>query len=213
MYVKTDPDGVSNPQQYTLGQLRRDNPSVQFDRVIPLNVLEEFNVYPVQDTPQPEFNAYVETPVQSFQLIDGTWTQVWTVTPLSPSHAAFNLIEKVADERYEKETAGIVWLSPTDGKLWYIATDLDSQGRIDSSVAAVDRGLRVDGSVWKTAEINPSTGGFTLAYRSTTNAEIQEWGDLVGTYVQKCFTAEANTVNKIMMGDFTADFETEFNAL
>lgn len=213
LYVKTDIDGLSNPRRYTLGELRRDNPSVQFGTTIPLNVLEEFNVYPLMDMAYPAYDPLTQDLVESFVLNGSTWERHWTVTSLPINQIVFNLIDKVAKDRFSKETAGIIWPDPQTGRLWYIATDLDSQSRIDASVSAVERNIRVENSVWKTAEINPSTGAFTLTYRPTTNAEIQIWAELVASYVQKCFTAEANTVNKIMLGDFSADFETEFAAL
>ena len=212
MYVKTDPDGVSNPRRYTLGELRRDNPSTQFPKNIPQEILEEYNVYELHDAEPPEYDCCTQQLVESWTLDGDVWTRTWTIESLPVNQIAMNLVEKVADQRYAKETSGIIW-PDSQGKLWYIATDLDSQGRIDSAVSTVERGDRVENSIWKTAEINPQTGGFTLTYRPTTNAEILTWGTMVAEYVQKCFTAEANTVNKIMAGDFTADFQTEFDAL
>jgi hypothetical protein len=67
------------PVQYTLGQLRRDNPQTSFPKNIPDSLLAEYDVYPVQASLYPSVdhtkNVTEGTPV----LIDGVWTQVWEI--------------------------------------------------------------------------------------------------------------------------------------
>ena len=214
LYVKTDPDGISNPVRYTLGELRRENPSTKFPRVIPENVLEEYYVFPlIEDLDEPDFDPLSQKLVEDIFHDGEKFVRRYVVEDLPLMQAISNRIEQVAKERFAKETGGIVWVDSSTGKLWYIATDLDSQGRINAAKTAVDQGFRVDGSVWKTAEINPSTGAFTLTYRPTDNAEISQWAQLVHTHVQKCFTAEALVNNKIFQGDFSSSFQQEFDSL
>lgn len=214
LYVKTDPDGISNPVRYSLGELRRENPTTSFPRVIPENVLEEYNVYPLlEDLTKPEFDPCAQRLMEVIEHDGTNFVRRYQIENLPIPQVIANKVEKVAQERFAKETGGIIWLDTNSGKLWYIATDLDSQGRINAAKTAVDQGFRVDGSVWKTAEINPSTGEFTLTYRPTTNAEITAWAQLVHTHVQKCFTAEGMVNNKLFQGDFSSSFQQEFDSL
>jgi hypothetical protein len=71
------------PENYTIEQLRRDNPQVSFPKAIPDDTLAEYDVYPVTPTDQPvvEYtqNVVEGTPTQQ----DGEWVQVWDVTDAS----------------------------------------------------------------------------------------------------------------------------------
>lgn len=66
---------------YSIGHLRRDNPSVSFPREMSVERMTEWGVYPVSPTPQPEHDGMTQnleegTPV----LVNGEWVQVWNVT-------------------------------------------------------------------------------------------------------------------------------------
>lgn len=78
-------------QQYTLRQLRRDNPQTSFPRDIPADVLAEFDVYKVKQTPAPEIDSRVYRHTQTVQLVDGEWTQVWQVVQLPLDQAEANI--------------------------------------------------------------------------------------------------------------------------
>lgn len=73
---------------YSIAQLRRDHPNVSFPLRPTDAVLAEWGVYPVAASPRPERddtkNVAEGTPV----LIDGVWTQVWTVTDATPQQLA-----------------------------------------------------------------------------------------------------------------------------
>lgn len=78
MYVR-----VTNgqPEIYTIGQLRRDNPQVSFPRDIPNALLASYDVYPVTQAAVPDHDALTQTVAASTPaLVDGVWTQDWTVT-------------------------------------------------------------------------------------------------------------------------------------
>ena len=57
MYIKL----INNiPAQYTISQLRRDNPNVSFPDEIPNNTLVEYDVYPLYTTVRPEGDVVTE---------------------------------------------------------------------------------------------------------------------------------------------------------
>jgi hypothetical protein len=77
MYIKLT-NGI--PENYSIGQLRRDNPQTSFPKNIPDSTLADFSVYPIQVITKPEVdytkNVTEGTPVNQ----DGQWAQVWNVT-------------------------------------------------------------------------------------------------------------------------------------
>lgn len=88
MFIKTT---NGTPETYTIGQLRRDNPQTSFPRDIPADVLAEFNVYKVKQTPAPEIDSKTHRHTQTVQLVDGEWTQVWDVVQLHLDQAEANI--------------------------------------------------------------------------------------------------------------------------
>lgn len=77
MYIKLT-NGV--PEIYSIGKLRRDNPSVSFPAKPPKELLAKWDVYSLKTTSEPECDELTQvvseaTPVQ----IDGVWTQQWAV--------------------------------------------------------------------------------------------------------------------------------------
>jgi len=76
------------PENYSIGQLRRDNPQVSFPKSIPDDTLAEYDVYPLKPTDRPEVdytkNVAEGTPVQQ----GGEWVQVWDVTDASAEEVA-----------------------------------------------------------------------------------------------------------------------------
>ena len=80
------------PENYTLAQLRRDNPNVSFPKDIPAETLASFGVYPVKRTDPPEHNpltqiVHVIDPVQT----EGDWVQQWETLDLPKDQAAENI--------------------------------------------------------------------------------------------------------------------------
>lgn len=71
------------PENYTIGQLRKDNPNTSFPRQIPPATLEAYGMYPVFDTPQPA-TTELQTAVQSGYEQDakGNWVKTWVVRDL-----------------------------------------------------------------------------------------------------------------------------------
>lgn len=79
------------PETYTIGRLRRDNPTDSFPRVISAETLARYNVYPVTPTPAPLIDSKTQRHVQEAQLVDDAWVQVWTVEPLPEQQAGANV--------------------------------------------------------------------------------------------------------------------------
>jgi hypothetical protein len=89
------------PENYSIGQLRRDNPQVSFPKNIPDDTLAEYSVYPLTLTDQPTYDQATHrieegTPV----LVDSAWTQAWNVIALTAEEIA----QKQADHAAQVET-------------------------------------------------------------------------------------------------------------
>jgi len=91
------------PENYSIGQLRRDNPQVSFPKIIPDEVLADYDVYPLKPTDRPQVdhtkNVAEGTPAQQ----DGEWVQVWDVTDASEEEIAQRTAEKEASVRSERD--------------------------------------------------------------------------------------------------------------
>ncbi len=94
------------PETYTIGQLRRDNPQVSFPKNIPDSTLAEYNVFPVVLTDRPDGEVVEEaTPA----LVNGKWTQQWTVRSMTAEELAAykqQARESINAIRDQKETEG-----------------------------------------------------------------------------------------------------------
>jgi hypothetical protein len=112
------------PENYSIGQLRRDNPQVSFPKTIPDAVLADYDVYPLQPTDRPQVdhtkNVSEGTPVQQ----DGEWVQVWDVTDASEEEIAQRTAEKAASVRSERDylLTSCDWTqlpdAPVDQQVW-----------------------------------------------------------------------------------------------
>jgi len=68
------------PETYSIGQLRRDNPSVSFPKQPSDALLADWDVYPYTVMPQPDYDSLVQRCVASpFEQVSGAWIQAWTV--------------------------------------------------------------------------------------------------------------------------------------
>ena len=78
MFVKLTNDQIDQ-YPYTVGDLRRDNPSTSFPHQIPDEVFAEYGVVKVKATDQPSFDNLVERPKELLPVLtDGEWVQQWT---------------------------------------------------------------------------------------------------------------------------------------
>jgi hypothetical protein len=107
MYIKLT---NGTPENYSIGQLRHDNPQTSFPKNIPDNVLAEWGVYPLLKTEKPvddyTKNVAEGTPAQQ----EGQWVQVWTVTDATAEEVA----ERTASQATEIRTQRTQLLSKCD---------------------------------------------------------------------------------------------------
>lgn len=80
IYALISSDGTIATYPYNLAQLRRDNPDVSFPADMSDEVMLEFGVSKVLAVPQPDYDLATENVVEGTPvLLDGAWSQVWTV--------------------------------------------------------------------------------------------------------------------------------------
>ena len=82
-----------NPAKYTLGQLRRDNPQTSFPKLIPDEMLADYDVYLYTRTGRPKYDPMTE---QCFdagfeQDAEGNWVQGYSVEPVEQEIAERNI--------------------------------------------------------------------------------------------------------------------------
>ena len=80
------------PEIYSIGQLRRDNPNTSFPKVPSDALLADWGVYPytVQDQPAVDYLTQTTT-ASALTQTNGAWTQGWEVTDLPTEDAARNI--------------------------------------------------------------------------------------------------------------------------
>jgi len=74
-YVKVT-DGVAT--EYSLNELRKDNPNVSFPKVPTEETLAEYGVHPVSELPRPKADVVEKGPIVN---INGAWVQTWAERP------------------------------------------------------------------------------------------------------------------------------------
>lgn len=112
------------------------------------------------------------------------------------------LVAAIASRRYLLETGGLIWNGV------FIATDRESQGKIERHRSAARDGLRKDGAVWKCDD--PLTG--LPQFRPTSNAEMEELGALVFNYVQNTYAREGELMAGVAAGTTTFEMIEAWSA-
>ena len=80
------------PETYSIGQLRRDNPNTSFPKVPSDALLADWGVYPYTMQDRPEYDHLTQT-VQRLDItqVNGAWTQGWEVSNLPVEDAGRNI--------------------------------------------------------------------------------------------------------------------------
>lgn len=80
------------PESYSIGQLRRDNPNTSFPKMPSDALLADWDVYPytVQDQPTVGYLTQTLTPAALIKN-NGAWTQGWAVSNLPAEDAGRNI--------------------------------------------------------------------------------------------------------------------------
>lgn len=90
------------PENYSVAQLRADNPQTSFPAQIPDSLLAEWDVYPLTPTVPPAHDhtkTMTEgTPVQ----VDGVWTQVWVMTDATQEEIDQRTQDQASNARAER---------------------------------------------------------------------------------------------------------------
>ncbi len=88
LMLKLDGQGAVVHYPYQLGDLMADHPSTSF--ALPLNPsdLADFGVHAVAEAPAPEATIEQTVTEAAPALIDGVWTQQWSVTDATPEQIA-----------------------------------------------------------------------------------------------------------------------------
>jgi hypothetical protein len=74
------PNNVIQKYPYSLTDMIYDNPQTSFPAIVTDQIAAEFNVFPVTETPQPDYNPLTQNVVwQNPAFINGVWVQQWAV--------------------------------------------------------------------------------------------------------------------------------------
>lgn len=80
------------PETYSIGQLRRDNPQTSFPKHPSDEILAEYGVYSVKELPPPDYNLLTHYLKQSdLYQVDGKWQCHYYPEPLPEAQAATNV--------------------------------------------------------------------------------------------------------------------------
>lgn len=80
------------PETYSIGQLRRDNPNTSFPKVPSDALLADWGVYPYTMQDRPEYDQFTQTLKQTALVqVNGAWTQGWIVSNLPTEDAGRNI--------------------------------------------------------------------------------------------------------------------------
>ncbi len=102
MFVKTT-NGQVDQANYTIGDLRRDNPNVSFPKNISDELLAEYGVHRVVEIPAPEYNTRTQRLVtQPPALIDGVWTVSRIAVDKDPAQITAETSQVTANVRNER---------------------------------------------------------------------------------------------------------------
>ena len=126
------PNGAVEKYPFNAVDLRLANPGTSFPAVMPDELLATWNVLPVTPAAPPAHDPAIEdllegTPV----LIDGTWTQTWTVRALTP--------EEIEARRKESVPAVV---SMRQARLALLAAGLLDD--VEAAIAAGPQAARIE---------------------------------------------------------------------
>ena len=80
------------PEIYSIGQLRRDNPNTSFPKVPSDALLADWGVYPYTVQDRPDYDQFTQTVVRTgIEQVEGVWVQGWVVEDLSVEDAGRNI--------------------------------------------------------------------------------------------------------------------------
>jgi len=96
MYIRIVND---HPEEYSIDQLKRDNPMVSFPSDISNDILAAYGVYPVKLTEPPMKNPKKDIVQLAPVFINGEWCQKWGQTTISSKEIKNRANKAVRDAR------------------------------------------------------------------------------------------------------------------
>jgi hypothetical protein len=135
MYVLIKNNQVEH-YQYSISQLRRDNPGTSFPQNPSSDLLASWGVYPVKKVSSPAHDPMTQkiregTP----ELVDSEWTQTWILEELSESEISDISQKKASSIRAERNQK----LAETD---WVVTASLEKEQEIPSDWKIYRQALR-----------------------------------------------------------------------
>jgi len=102
MYLKLT-NGI--PENYSIGQLRRDNPNTSFPKTISNEILTRFDVYPYTQQEQPTYDEKTQKIVDGGfdQDESGNWTKIWNIVEKTPEELAEWIESKKQQVRSQRD--------------------------------------------------------------------------------------------------------------
>ena len=101
MYIKITND---IPENYTIGQLRRDNPNISFPKTISNEILTRFDVYTYTQESQPSIDEKTQKLEDGgFVEQDGNWLKTWNIVEKTPEELAEWIESKKQQVRSQRD--------------------------------------------------------------------------------------------------------------
>ena len=152
----------------------------------------EWGLYPLVDNPPATdiLTAIVERRID-VDVEANVATAVYVTAPreFSNQEIAEHLAERLfalADLRWRREEAGIAWVRPSDSRVFGIATDRESQAKMQAERSAARDGLRTDGAGWKC--LDAATG--RIVWEPMQNTDVEAFAADAWAYVSAFFARE-----------------------
>lgn len=158
----------------TVTDLRAENPEWSFADEPSPECLEEFGVFSLAPTDQPELKYGEYVTEGDPELVDGEWFQTWTISKTPLADIKRELLAQLADTRWQREVSGIVVQGvpiKTDRETQSILTSLYVKAKFNASFSA---------------NFKVSSGVFV----PVSSAQIIAVGDAAAAHVQNCFDRE-----------------------
>ena len=101
MYIKTTNGAYE--KQYSIGQLRKDNPQTSFPKNPPAELLAQWGVFAVTPTNKPDVD-HTKNVVEDIPVKQGdVWVQVWEVLDATESEIQGRIADKANAIRAERD--------------------------------------------------------------------------------------------------------------
>jgi hypothetical protein len=93
------------PENYSIGELRRDNPQVSFPKNPSTELLAQYFVYPLKEVERPVVNFATQNVKEGLpKLVGSTWTQTWVITNATAEESAQRLQDQSNAVRSQRNT-------------------------------------------------------------------------------------------------------------